>query len=81
MSDLYERLLAEVESLEDAIPQPGGTCEALRAVLELHKPTERTWSWGAVDIECDGCAHDAPSWPCETVRAIARALGVEVDGG
>lgn len=44
---------------------------ALRAAVELHAPTQfggRAW--------CVPCCREEP---CETVRAIARELGIEVN--
>ena len=46
---------------------------ALRAVLELHKPhliTLPTGEWGTNCIICDGW-----QYPCKTIRAIEKELG------
>ena len=40
--------------------------DALRAVVELHKPDR----WGE---ECEHC--DNGSYPCETIQAIEKELG------
>jgi hypothetical protein len=51
-----------------------------RAVLELHKPTE---ALGFGEL-CEACSIDSidfplfVSYPCNTVRAIARALDVPI---
>jgi hypothetical protein len=81
---LYARLLAEVQALADAIPQPGGTCDALGAVLSLHEPQQyftddRDGRHGSY-IWCRTCTSPAAIYPCETVRAIARALDVPIEG-
>jgi hypothetical protein len=76
------------ERLQYTADAPGGAYKAaaiaaLEAVLELHKPsTEHAHSDGY--LECSHCwdgadycpAHDP--WPCETVLAVAEALGVDL---
>ena len=49
---------------------------ALRAVLDLHKPEKFMDS----EETCSGCdigTLDPPTWPCQTVRAVEAALGME----
>lgn len=65
---------------------------ALLAVLDLHKRHDKGLGYGSreeggygtvpdVCGECGKIDEYAQKWPCPTVRAIAKALGVEVDGG
>jgi hypothetical protein len=47
--------------------------DALRAVVELHKPQDITLpngDWGANCTECDGW-----EYPCPTIQAIDKELG------
>ena len=60
----------EVEMCERNLRQ---LVDALRAVVELHKPQEITLpdgEWGANCIECDGY-----DYPCPTIQAIEKELG------
>jgi hypothetical protein len=57
-----------------------GLIAAVQAVLELHKPqpcAEECCTWC---VECDRIPKQFVPWPCETVRAIARALDVPIEG-
>lgn len=67
---LHAQLLAAID---------GRTNPALRAVVELHKPKnryapDRPW-WQCEGDEFSGYDGEPPDWPCETIVAIARALG------
>lgn len=58
---------------------------ALLAVLDVHKPERhsigaKVWHNCASCRDTDWNGPEVP-WPCETVEAIAKALGIEVDGG
>jgi hypothetical protein len=85
VSTLHERLLA-------AIAPPAGTpfsdldpnawLAALRVVVELHAPKVHFEEDDSPRCGCgqDGyMAQDGAPWPCSTIQAIARELGV--DGG
>jgi hypothetical protein len=61
--------------------------DALAAALDLHQPTSNeAWAPGRSEVRdvCRECSpgeddhYDQP-WPCATVRAIAKALGIEVE--
>lgn len=65
-------------------PASGCLVDALRAVLDLHKPVEVEPS----DTICGECSHEitidggpyftsTAEWPCETVQAIEAKLGGE----
>jgi hypothetical protein len=76
VGDLYERLLACVTD-----NRPPRMCveDAVRAVLELHKPR----AVGTGEFECAGCRTSvAFVWweKCSTIRAVARALEVPIEG-
>lgn len=82
MADLYEQVFSIARDNEThgdtaAASMLGG---ALRAVIELHAPV--TFVRHQLDVPiCEACSasddlHDVPA-PCETVRAIARELGIE----
>lgn len=68
-------LAAEVEDEGDARRMSDA---ALFAVLELHKPFEELTCSCSKEFE-----NHYVSWPypCPTLLAIAKALGIEVDGG
>lgn len=81
MTGLHQQLLDRIDAVSGppSYPRLG---KALRAVVELHKPVPRfdhTPDW----LVCHGCDMDGydaehPPWPCSTVQAIARELGIEV---
>ena len=64
----HDELLAKIDTLE-ARYTDYPTYLALRAVVELHKPSEND-SWGSV--VCVTC----PTWeyPCQTIQAIEKEL-------
>ena len=51
---------------------------ALRAVVELHKPSEKNY---AGEIGCMGCGYNSEysiwemEYPCPTIQAIEKGLG------
>ena len=52
--------------------------KALLAVLELHRPFRH------MPVYCSACwpgSHEHSAYPCPTVRAVAKAMGIEVSGG
>jgi hypothetical protein len=64
----HDELLAKIEQMmnHDAIFMK----DALRAVVELHKPQDITLpngDWGANCTECDGW-----EYPCPTIQAIEK---------
>jgi len=89
VSDLYERLQKRIEDEATGINywvNANPFEDATRAVLELHKPQLFYLSGGSVGRTplCFGCeinGYDAEhaEFPCETVRAIARALDVQLE--
>jgi hypothetical protein len=78
---LHAQLIAELDRID-----PHGLTKvgkALRAVVELHAPVLRFE--GAEIPVCRGCDKPRtarrPPWPCRTVQAIARELGIEAGEG
>jgi len=83
----YEELLAKVESqtifIANKIRPVSDTCEreiggfanALRAVVELHKPSDPIWSDGFVVCEiCNYEYHRSEPYPCPTIKALDGEL-------
>ena len=61
------------------------TQAALLAALDLHKPVVGVEESSGGLLLCAECGpgedeHYKPLWPCPTVGAIAKALGIEADG-
>ena len=51
--------------------------QALRAVVELHKPSDPIWSDGFVVCEiCNYEYHRSEPYPCPTIQAIEKELRV-----
>jgi hypothetical protein len=86
VADLHERLLTKLDQAyeiwapRNVSPVLFDIRRALRAVVELHKPTTFLRSPLATPI-CDTCSTDDDAhdvlWPCSTIQAIARELGVD----
>jgi len=71
----HEELLAKIESLADAWAEPSFNANALRAVVELHKP--KTFI-GEIPLpkelsttQCKSCEEP---YPCPTIKAIKKEL-------
>lgn len=66
-----------------AIVTSQATDEAVRAVLNIHRPTTVTAHGGAVRTVCDHCSTGDPfctvsdDWPCPTVAAIHQYVNDE----
>ena len=74
MSDLHERLLAELAGFDVSDPPD----RALRAVVERHKPRPCTWQGCTSPTThrvCEACG-GANTYPCTDIENIARELGV-----
>ena len=80
----HDELLARIESYiepDDCDCWQCGMANALRAVVELHKPFETTPPWEYVKyMACDACeswttdgAYFLP-YPCPTIQAIEEQL-------
>jgi hypothetical protein len=86
VSDLHARLLAATSPLTVAEERtPEELAAVIRAVVELHAPFQRSMLTAACRA-CSTPVHTQPgryvtvtNWPCSTIQAIARELGV--DGG
>jgi len=70
----HEELLADIDERIEELHNAevwDGFIHALRAVLELHKPTELTpgYPYGPY------CTHEVGyEWPCPTIQAIEKEL-------
>ena len=74
--------------IERLAPETGAAdwddiANALRAVLNVHKPFDWSFGYGPV-TSCEGCvgrgvSEDDSAYPCPTVTAITNALGQEAD--
>jgi hypothetical protein len=74
MSDLDAAIRARLTEVH-----PDEVGAALLAVLDLHKP-----EWNGSKQICWHCVYpmggDNVDWPCDTMKAIAAALGVSLTG-
>lgn len=63
----HDELLARLDDYGFGVPP----LNALRAVMELHKPIE------GHEHLCDGCCFDygVTAYPCPTIQAIEKELG------
>ena len=79
---LHQRVLYAITIRDTSIVPYHEVNAALRAVVELHAPVKPYRD--TPQLDCHGCGqppmarHRAP-WPCSTVQAIARELGVQED--
>lgn len=75
----HDELLAEIESLNDSCSISSRLGNALKAVVELHKPVEVPHNDYATGLGCsapsclDKYAEPSP-YPCETIQAIEKEL-------
>jgi len=86
VSTLHERLLAATEPLHNPHASPpqrrvlAARDRALRAVVELHRPTAHGRCAGCrsgrTDSRAGSYVDTSRRWPCPTIQAIAEALGV-----
>ena len=71
--ELLEKLERERKFLQQYIDGDNFTViHALRAVVELHKPSAH---FNEDDLWCDGCYPTEITYPCPTVKAIEKELG------
>ena len=68
----YDELLAEIKSLNDSCSISSRLGNALKAAVELHKPTGWYEDTGYSGQECIEC--DSGSYPCPTIQAIEKEL-------
>jgi hypothetical protein len=71
VSTLHERKLAALADDRFDSPTEVRLARALRAVVELHAPYLDHW--------CGHCVedHEPEQYPCSTIQAIARELGMD----
>mgnify|MGYP000047026088 FL=1 len=78
-TEARERYTAVVERVTFA---PGMAGRALRAVVELHRPTGAPVTYGSgVVVGCEGCPDDftwgTNEWPCATFELVERETATE----
>jgi hypothetical protein len=83
---LHQQLLDELDAYDRQRGIRDRPETALRAVVELHAPVPHTLYGNLIRNVCEGCdagayAEESPDWPCRTVQAIARELGIEAGEG
>jgi hypothetical protein len=61
----HDELLAKIESNIDKEVWLHNMSETLRAVVELHKPS---------DGQCYECHYEGRNYPCHTIQAIEKEL-------
>ena len=66
----HDELLAKIDTLEARYTDYPSYL-ALRAVVELHKPTEIKYKWVEDGLSCLPCLTD---YPCLTIQAIEKEL-------
>ena len=48
--------------------------KALRAVMELHIPIDKSRHEGKIDLRCRECTDGFEPYPCPTIQAIEKEL-------
>ena len=71
----HEELLAKIDHMWNDDFDYVASCHtnALRAVMELHRPIKAHERHRAMEGSCAGC--DIGDWPCPTIQAIEKELG------
>ena len=74
MGITHEELLVEINRRLDVALYNGDpqSIHALRAVVELHKPSAH---FNEDDLWCDGCYPTEITYPCPTIQAIEKEIG------
>jgi hypothetical protein len=70
-ADLHAAIVDEIAHFDGPVDR------ALRAVVELHAPHDRLMGGPIVCGHCNGTHGEDDPWPCSTIQAIARELGVD----
>lgn len=71
----HDELLAAVQFNKQTLESSDRNSEALRAVMELHKPIE-TYNMNNVHKAWFTCTHcNDEVYPCPTIQAIEKELG------
>lgn len=78
----YEELLEKLNDKYIVFTEPDSVfnfykkqSDALRAVVEEHKPIEKVWTDKTTDIFCGSCGDVAYiPYPCRTIEAIQKEL-------
>lgn len=75
MTELENRIRERLDDWVENALNPGALADALSAVLDIHRESEPYRE--SLPGDCYGC-DCLRFYPCATVRAIAKALGIEV---
>ena len=67
----HEELTIRIIKLSENNDENWKFYPALRAVVELHKPTQIKYKWGEDGLGCLTCLTD---YPCITIQAIEKEL-------
>ena len=68
----HEELLANLDELDQSCSVVGVAVAALRAVVELHKPSNAS---GIPGLVCEQCSLNKwTNYPCPTIEAIEKEL-------
>jgi hypothetical protein len=76
----YQAPRVKVEDLDAAIRErldDGRDGGAVRAVLDIHKPYFDEYRDGTKCADCTGHGLVNADYPCRTVLAVAKAMGIE----
>ena len=84
MTDLDAAIRARLNEFDASMTATGGLWgaeemrAALVAVLDRHKLNPHPSGLGPYCEVCVGGYEGVSEWPCQTVKDVARALGIEV---
>ena len=73
----HDDLLIEINRRLDVSYYNGDpqSMQALRAVVELHKPYDNSDDIDGSDLRCSECGQGFEYYPCPTIQAIEKELG------
>lgn len=77
----HDELLAKIDSLNDSCSVADRLATSLRAVVELHKPSNKGFDWMPKNL-CDVCLEEGQEYepaldvdyPCPTIQAVEKEL-------
>ena len=72
----HEELLAKLSPARYIIKDEAvAQLNALRAVVELHIPIDKSRHEDKIDLRCRECTDGFEPYPCPTIQAIEKELG------
>lgn len=69
----HQKLLDKLAYTPHTDPNGKNMYQALRAVMELHRPIKRP-KWLPIEFQGDSCNLCPGSYPCPTIKAIDKEL-------